>query len=112
MLHEVRPDTVKSWSAGRNRAPDGVIADLRELAGKIDRVASQALAMLDTAPPGAKIEIGFPVDDHEAQTLGFPCVGAWRAMAGQVVANSDRTLVLVPRGSTAGSAAAIDAHGL
>ena len=29
-LHGVRLDTVKSWSSGRNRAPDGVWADLRE----------------------------------------------------------------------------------
>lgn len=29
-LHGVRLDTVKSWSAGRNRVPDGAWADLRQ----------------------------------------------------------------------------------
>ncbi|MFN3469959.1 MAG: helix-turn-helix domain-containing protein [Novosphingobium sp.] len=34
-LHSVRLDTVKSWSSGRNRVPDGAWEDLRDLEAKI-----------------------------------------------------------------------------
>lgn len=34
-LHKVRLDTVKSWSSGRNRVPDGAWEDLRDLEAKI-----------------------------------------------------------------------------
>lgn len=34
-LHGVRLDTVKSWSAGRNRVPQGAWADLRGYEAKI-----------------------------------------------------------------------------
>lgn len=59
-----------------------------------------------------EIEIGYPADDHEAQSLGWPCVEAWAAMAARVLAASDTRIRLVPRGSTPGTAAAADAHGI
>lgn len=34
-FHDVRPDTVKSWSSGRNRVPDGAWAELREYEARI-----------------------------------------------------------------------------
>lgn len=34
-LHNVRLDTVKSWSSGRNRVPQGAWDDLRELEAQI-----------------------------------------------------------------------------
>ena len=34
-LHDVRLDTVKSWSSGRNRIPDGAWAELREYEARI-----------------------------------------------------------------------------
>lgn len=34
-LHKVRLDTVKSWSSGRNRVPDGAWEDLRDCEAKI-----------------------------------------------------------------------------
>src|SRR5208337_5666858 len=92
-FHRVRLDTVKSWSAGRNRAPDGASAELRSLIALQDRAAREALdqiavlAATDGARPAA-VEIGFPADDDEARALGWPCVGAWRAMAARVLAQS------------------------
>src|SRR5690606_8686572 len=68
-LHGVRLDTIKSWSAGRNRVPDGVIDQLRDLFALIVEVGEQAIDTLAAAPDTADIEIGYPADDHEAQTL-------------------------------------------
>jgi hypothetical protein len=56
------------------------------------------------------IEIGLAADDHEAQALGWPCVGAQEAMLGLVVARCRRPVRIVPRGSTVATAAATDAH--
>lgn len=107
----VRIDTVKSWSAGRNRTPDGVLATLRDLAHRIDKAATEALALIaEHRPP--EIELSYAVDDAEAQSLGWPCVGAQAAAFGRIVAGvpDGVKVVLVPRGSTTGTAAAADAH--
>lgn len=108
---DVRPDTVKSWSAGRNRVPAGVIEQLRDLARALDRTAERAVeTILAETPETADIEIGYPTDDYEARALGLPCVGAWSAMAARVIAAIDRPVRLVPRGSTPATAAAIEAR--
>lgn len=106
----VRLDTVKSWSAGRNRAPAGAIADLRALHAKIERAASEALAVIAEQKP-EEIELGIVADDHEAQGLGWPCVGAHAAVLGLVVARAGIPVRIVPRGSTPATAAAAEAHG-
>ncbi len=110
----VRLDTVRSWSIGRNKSPARVIDDLRALIATQERVAAQALMRLAemTAEHGEPegLTLGYPADDHEARGLGFPCVGAWAAMAARVVAASPVPVELVPRGSTLATAAAADAH--
>lgn len=56
---KVRPDTVKSWSAGRNRAPDGVLADLAALASRIEIAVSEALTQIEAVvDASAEIELG------------------------------------------------------
>jgi hypothetical protein len=62
-----------------------------------------------TVSNAAEIALGYPTDDHEAQGLGWPCVGAWRAMAARVVVAA-LPVRLVPRGSSLATAAAIEAH--
>ena len=112
-FHKVRLDTVKSWSSGRNRAPQRAIQELIDLISRQERLAEaallkiHALAVENGAPE--TIELGYPADDYEAQTLGWPCVGAWKAMAARVVSSSPVAVKLVPRGSTIGTAAAADA---
>lgn len=106
----VRLPTVKQWDTTR-QAPDGAIADLRGLYATIRRAADEAFDSMRQVPIGAEIEIGYPADDHEARALGFPCVGAWRAMCGTAVARLPHRIVLVPRGSTPGTAAAMQSHG-
>lgn len=111
----VRLDTVKSWSAGRNRTAPGAVDELRALIARQTKAADEAVAHIARLSKSHgtpdEIEIGFPADDHEARALGWPCVGAWAAMAARVLAASDAPIRLVPRGSTAGTAAAADAHG-
>jgi transcriptional regulator with XRE-family HTH domain len=106
----VRRDTVNSWSSGRNRTPPGVLAQLRDLVAMQERAAAEALRLIASAESEAEIELGYPADDHEAQALGWPCVGAWFGMAARVVAGTDRPVILVPRGSTVATAAAAEAH--
>ena len=84
-LHLVSLDTVKSWSTGRNAAPPAAIAELRVLAADIARRAVEALEDIRRLAKRAVI-LHYPVDDETARTLGFPCLGAWRAMQRRVVA--------------------------
>jgi hypothetical protein len=109
-LHGVRPDTVKSWSAGRNPAPDRVIADLRDLYGRIERAAEEALRLIASRPATDDVELSLVNDDAEAQSLGWPAVGAQAAMLGLVAARGVRPMRIVSRGSTPASAAAAQAH--
>jgi hypothetical protein len=110
-LHKVRLDTVKSWCSGRNRANDGVLAELRRLHAQIERVAAEVLAAIAAAPEAEEIELGYATDDYEAQGLGWPCVGAQAASLGLIIARCDRPFRLVPRGATLATAAAAQAHG-
>lgn len=112
----VRPDTVKSWhrAVGANGTSNGILDELRALIAQQERTAAQAIAqMADIAREHGKDAegvLGYPADDYEAQALGWPCVGAWRAMAARVIAAAPVKIVLVPRGSTPETAAAADAH--
>lgn len=100
----VRLDTVKSWSSGRNKCPAGAIRELRTLILRQQHAAAEVLAQIErlASAQGASdvIELGEPIDDAEAQSLGWPCVGAWRAMTARVVAGADRQIVVVPRDPT------------
>lgn len=111
----VRLDTVKSWSSGRNKCPDGAITDMRRLIAGQERTAAEALAQIaqlqtDHGSPDA-IEFGEPLDDDDAQSIGWPCVGAWRGMAARVVANAppEVQIRIVQRGSTLATQAALSA---
>ena len=108
---DVRIDTVKSWSSGRNACREEFLDELRGLVKKQERAAAEMLAQLARLreSQGAPdiIELGFPADDSEAQSLGWPCVGAWSAMAARVIAGC-RAVQLVQRGTTLATAAAVD----
>lgn len=119
LFHDVRPDTVKSWSAGRNEAPAGAITELRDLIALQEKTAAETISLIANLALIAnvarradldEIELGYPADDHEAATLGWPCVSAWAAMAARVIAGCGAPVRLAPRGSTLGTAAAADAH--
>jgi len=110
----VRSDTAKSWSSGRRTPPDQVINELITLADLIDDRADGTLNEIDNFPEIPEfIEIGIASDSHEAQDLGFPCVAAHRALIALVVSRgmaAGHKFIVVPRGSTVATAAAIETH--
>ena len=115
----VRLETIKAWETGRkSQAPASVLTELRDLIDLIDQGADNALDVIlekierTAGSDKAIIELGYCVDDHEAQSLGLPCVGAHNALLARVIAGApdNVTIELVPRGSTPGTAAAIDQH--
>jgi hypothetical protein len=109
----VRLDTVQSWFRARpSIARDGVIAELRGLISAQRKAADEQVRLIDelVKKPGRpdQLELALSSDDHEAQSKGWPCVGAERRTYAIVAAAIDIPVVLVPRGSTEASAAAAD----
>lgn len=120
-FHDVNINTVKSWCSGRSAAPLGVLEELAELYTKINNAAEQTLRHLSgaqvdatsTGNPIDVIEIGVAVDDAEAQSIGWPCVGAQRAYLGLVLSTGllkHWRFRVAPRGANSATAAAADAH--
>jgi len=106
----ISPAMVDKMSRGVRATPRGVLTELRGLIERQEKAADTALQIIeDSAPP--EIDIGYPVDDREAQARGWPCVGAWRGMAARVVAAVDAPVLLVPAGAAVGTAAASDKAG-
>ena len=113
----VRLDTIKCWTTGRRQAPQEVLAELAILAGRIDAAATKTVAQIDTmaAHHGApdEIDLGLAGDDAEAQSIGWPCIGAQCASLGLIVSRGmsrGYRFRVSPRGSTIATAAATDAH--
>ncbi|MGO1079712.1 hypothetical protein [Inquilinus sp. CA228] len=109
---DLSASSIDKMARGVRTAPSGVLADLRALIARIDRAAAEALAEILRAPSGAEVEIGYAVDDEEAMSLDWPCVGAHLAVLREIVAGAPDHVVirLVPRGSTPATAAATDAR--
>jgi hypothetical protein len=110
----VRLDTIKSWASGRRQAPQDALAELATLANRIDTAAAEALAQIErmAAQHGipSEIDLGVAADDAEAQSIGWPCVGAQCASLGLVVARGTKRgyrFRVSPRGSTVATAAAL-----
>jgi transcriptional regulator with XRE-family HTH domain len=108
------PSAIDKMARGKRSTPEGILEQLRELIRTQAHTAAEALGDIRrlAGEHGApeEIELGYPADDHEARSLGWPCVGAWRAMAARVIADTPVAVRLVPRGSTVATDAAIDAH--
>lgn len=108
-LLNVRRDSVEKAARGKDQTPPGWLAVLRELNDKQQHAADEALAIISDMPEDTIVEFGISSDDHEAQSLGWPCVGAHRTVA-RILWETGVNLDIVPRGSTLATAAAIDAH--
>lgn len=110
-FHRVPPATVNSWSSGRRTCPPGVIQELQSLISKQHAAAAAAVAQIEAARKGGDIDavtLGFPSDDQEAKSIGWPSVGAWGAVAARIIAEAPAPIVLAPRGATPATAAAAD----
>jgi hypothetical protein len=108
----VSPASIDKMARGTRPTPAGVLRDLQALVAMQQRAAGEALERIEAAGD-AVVEIGYPADDHEAQALGWPCIGAWRGMAARVIAAvpDPGRIAIFPRGSTPATAAAADRHG-
>jgi hypothetical protein len=84
---------------------------------RIDAAATEALAQIEAMAiqhgQPAEIDLGLASDDAEAQSIGWPCIGAQCASLGLVVSRGmarGYRFRVSPRGSTVATAAASDAH--
>lgn len=118
---DMTESAVEKFRRGNREAPSGVLRDLQQLWTVIDTAAvdaAEAMARDGILKAADGIEIGYPADDHEAEQLGLPSVGAWRQMLARLVDElmmlddefDPARIKLVPRGSTPATAAAADAH--
>ena len=109
-------NTVEGWRMGRRTCPSGAIDELRSLFSKIENAANENIKLTSklTTEHGVpdEIELGLASDDYEAQTLGWPCVGAQEACYGLVIARLPHKFKIVPRGSNAATAKAADENDL
>jgi hypothetical protein len=97
--------------AGKN-SQKGVWDQLGELSDLQEQAAEQVTQAWESSGSPSEVEFGMATDDHEAQTLGWPCVGAHRAVAARVWELTGAMIKLVPRGSTLVTAAAADVHNI
>jgi hypothetical protein len=106
---QISMSSAEKMSNGKLAARDTIIQELRGLYSRQFEASEEAVELIEKSMPD-EVEIGYPADDHEAQSLGWPCIGAWAGMAAQVIGQIHRPVRLVPRGSTLATAAAVDAH--
>lgn len=75
----VRPDTVKSWSSGKRTAPEGAYEQIHELLAKQEEAAGEAISLWKEKGEPEAIEMAVAGDNAEAQSIGWPSVGAQMA---------------------------------
>jgi len=111
---DVNYNRVRDWTIGRYNPPAGVVDELLELVRRQSQAAQAGAAQIKSivAERGQpeEIEIGVAVDDHEAQSIGWPTASAHRVVVGLTIAELPpeiaERVVVVPRASTIGTAAA------
>jgi hypothetical protein len=105
----ISKSTVDKLSREKFKANEGIIKELRNLIAKQHSAANKALALIhEQAAMPTYIEIGYPANDREAQTLGWPSVGAWSAMTARIISQCSIPIVFVPGGSIISTAAAAE----
>jgi hypothetical protein len=113
---EVSLDTVKSWSSGRNNAPEWALDDLRLLWIDLERRAEMVVQQLYEAikaqgAPPSTIEFGAPATDREArEELDLPFASVFDTFIAIVMTRTDIPVVVVPRESTPLNRSAVEAR--
>lgn len=92
---ECRPDTVKSWGAGRNPVPDGVWEQLHALFDRQEIAATQIYEAWREGGEPDEIEIALRPE-------GWPSEGAFLAVTRRAweMIGPDVAILLLPPGST------------
>ena len=75
-IHEVRLDTVKSWSSDRRPAPQFAVNQLQSLLRTIRDAGEQFAKELKMRSKGKVFIIGHAHDDDDARVCGFPSFSA------------------------------------
>jgi hypothetical protein len=75
-VHEVRLDTVKSWSSDRRPAPQFAINQLQSLLRTMRSAGEQYAKDLKARSKGNVFIIGHAHDDKDARVCGFPSLNA------------------------------------
>lgn len=87
---DVNYNRVRDWAIGRYNPPAGVIDELRSLVRRqlmaAREGADQIIRIVDDRGLPEDIELGIASDDHEAQSLGWPCVSAHGVVIGLTIA--------------------------
>lgn len=81
--HGVRLDTVKSWSAGRNRVPAGAWAELRRLYNQQVIAIDAALQLIEENQPAVLTMTPGP------RAAEWPSEGAWMAVWAEIALEVD-----------------------
>lgn len=102
---------VVGWTRGDHTAPDDVREKIRNLISNQALEAREALDIILQHRPEL-VELGYPLNDNEARSIGWPCLTAWKAMAARFVAECPAAVILVPRSSTPATTAAAFARKL
>ncbi len=103
----VSGSAVDKMSRGVRKVPPGIMSDLRNLHQTQRRAADDHIRTIGEGG-GNMIKLGLASDDHEAQSLGWPCVGAQAGAYALVIAATQIPVEIVPRGSTLATALAAD----
>jgi hypothetical protein len=114
----VREGTARAWWLGNRTCPESVVEELIDLRVQQDGAAQETLNELVQLFAKNKIpdeiEIGIASDDHEAQSIGWPCIGAHAAVIRLLMEKLPKEIAkkikIVPRGTTSATAAASEAH--
>lgn len=110
-FHNVNAASIKNWATQRRSVPPGVIQEIHDLCAQQDRAAANTAALILEKSCGT-VEIGFCVDDAEAQSRGYPAKSAHDAVIASVLAKIPfhvlQGVQLVPCGTTPATAAASD----
>jgi hypothetical protein len=75
-IHEVRLDTVKSWSSDRRPAPQFAVNELQSLLRTIRDAGEQFAKNLKVRSKGNVFIIGHAHDDDDARVCGFPSLSS------------------------------------
>lgn len=99
-----KEDTVKRWCSGaRYNARPSVLEEICQLIDLQENAAEEAFKLIEAQDAvhgdDGDIVLGRPTSDIEAQSLGWPCVGAWDGMAAQICSVYPERVKIVPRGS-------------
>lgn len=103
---KVSRKNIERWSSGVLMPPDGVVDEMSSLVFRQTKEVESQLSLM-SKKVSKTAEISYPVDDVEAQTLGWPCVSAYKVVLGRIIAECDASIIIAPCGATIGTSVSV-----